>query len=277
LKTDNSNEQSNSESVGDRNSGRDRAGEISSGSTLPQTGFEVVKGLVYTVQVGVYSKPVTAGQLFNIQPLYFDRTAKGLYRYSTGVYNNLPDANKAKGIAVQIGISDAFVTAYFEGKRISMEQAAGLVSKNGQSVFIEREDMNRMPGTLKTVATGQPRKTEEIPARSAEVPVKPEETKVSETAKEAVNIEYRVQIGVFRNEVPVEVMNKFLSIATMGITSNKTAEGLTVYSVGKFKDFGSAEKLKNEVVGQGIPDAFVAPYNNGKRISVEEARKLENR
>ena len=61
----------------------------------------------------------------------------------------------------------------------------------------------------------------------------------------------------------------------MGISAGKTDDGLTIYSVGKFKDYASAEKVKSEVQAQGITDAFVAPYNNGKRISLEEARKLD--
>jgi cell division septation protein DedD len=253
--------------------------EIAAGATLPQKGFEVVKGLVYTVQVGVYSRPVTAGQLFNIQPLYYDRTAKGLYRYATGVYNNMPDAVKAKNRAVEIGISDAFVTAYFEGKRVSMTEAGGMVAKNGQTVFIERDDMNRMPSQLRVLPAGTNR-VAESPAKEtvqpAIDPVKPETARPENNVSSMpANIEYKVQIGAFRKEVPVEMMNKFLSIAAMGISAGKTDDGLTIYSVGKFKDYASAEKVKSEVQAQGITDAFVAPYNNGKRISLEEARKLD--
>ena len=82
-----------------------------------------IKGLFYTVQVGVYKSPRTASQLYNISPLYDELIEMSYYRYISGVYTNINDALRAKDIVVSKGITDAFVVAYYMGKQISLEEA----------------------------------------------------------------------------------------------------------------------------------------------------------
>jgi hypothetical protein len=247
---------------------------IALGAILPQTGLNEVKGLVYTIQIGVYRKMVTAGQLYNIQPLYYEQLDNGLYRYTTGVYNNLKDAGEAKNIAVGFGIQDAFITAYRGGKRITMDQAAALVAQNGQGVFDQREGMNRMPTQLKV---GGKVVQEERASKTTETP------KIDVTQKGSSNqvakadvsqLFFKVQLGAFRNEVPVEVLNKFLAMAGKGISNMKSEDGLTIYLLGNFSSREEAQRLKETVAAEGIPDAFVIALYKGKRISMEEAAQI---
>lgn len=250
---------------------------IAPGEILPQTGLSEVKGLVYTIQIGVYRKMVTAGQLYNIQPLYYELLDNGLYRYTTGVYNNLRDAGEAKNIAVGFGISDAFITAYRGGKRISMDQAAALVAQNGQGVFDQGEGMNRMPTQLTTGAARVEAKKETVIVQSPEPKIdvtKKGNTNAGNTSADLSQLLFKVQLGAFRNEVPVDVLNKYLSMAGKGITNIKTEDGLTIYMVGSFKTREEAQQLREVVLTDGIPDAFVVAVYQGKKISLEEAAQL---
>ncbi|MBD78836.1 MAG: hypothetical protein CL840_07940 [Crocinitomicaceae bacterium] len=52
--------------------------------------------------------------------------------------------------------------------------------------------------------------------------------------------------------------------------------GMTKYRVGKYGSFNEAKATKNKAFNSGIIDAFIVVYNNGSRISFEEARNLEN-
>ncbi|MEQ9186154.1 MAG: hypothetical protein RLP15_00350 [Cryomorphaceae bacterium] len=86
---------------------------------------ENIPGSFYTVQVGVYSKPVGSADIFNITPLMQENLNRGLYRYTTGKFDNEADATRARDEARALGISDAFVTAYRDGVRVAVEQIRG--------------------------------------------------------------------------------------------------------------------------------------------------------
>ena len=96
---------------------------------------EIIKGLFYTVQIGVYSKPVQNSALFNIQPLNSQRTEGGFVRYSTGIYTSEQAATIRKDEVVGIGITDAFVTAYFDGERITSDEALQILIRDGASAL----------------------------------------------------------------------------------------------------------------------------------------------
>ncbi len=101
----------------------------------PATQVETIKGLFYTVQVGVYSKPVPLGKLFNIAPLNSERTETAKIRYTTGRYTDTEQARVRKDEAVGAGVKDAFVTAYLNGKRIPMQEAAALLERFGPAIL----------------------------------------------------------------------------------------------------------------------------------------------
>ena len=56
----------------------------------------------------------------------------------------------------------------------------------------------------------------------------------------------------------------------------KVMNGISVYSVGKFTNYNEAVQLKNILVNDNIPDAFVVAYQGENKISVEDAKKLLN-
>ena len=103
----------------------------------PARQVETVKGLFFTVQVGVYSKPVPLDKLFNITPLNSERTETGKIRYTTGVYLDMERARSRKDESVVLGVKDAFVTAYLNGKRIPMRDARALLAQYGPSILVD--------------------------------------------------------------------------------------------------------------------------------------------
>src|SRR5665213_752385 len=48
-----------------------------------------IGGLFYTVQVGVFSKKVSRGKLFNMDPLYTETAPNGNFLYYTGAYKSV--------------------------------------------------------------------------------------------------------------------------------------------------------------------------------------------
>lgn len=258
-----------------------------------------VSGLFYTVQIGVFAQQVNADKLFGIQPLYTELAPNGYTRYNTGVYNNIPRATEAKNIVVNAGVKDAFIVAYFNGKRISPSEAQQLIAEN-KATYSNAPNMNELPTVGRKGGN-----TTTLPANgNTNTPVNttsgqqntntgntPSNTEGNNTTTNTTvpattippnnslpvedGIVFRVQIGAFREEVPLEVANKFLKIAKKGIKNYKDANGLTIYSVGSYKTYEEATAAKTEVVSEsGITDAFIVAYNNGQKISVEEAKEL---
>jgi len=85
---------------------------------------KTVEGLYYTVQIGVFSTPVKKG-VFKYEGLNVVQLANGLYRYNAGMYNSVLQAAESKNF-ISITIKDAFVTAYYDGERISLTEASKL-------------------------------------------------------------------------------------------------------------------------------------------------------
>ncbi|MBP7513614.1 MAG: hypothetical protein KA791_03650, partial [Flavobacteriales bacterium] len=109
----------------------------------PARQVETVKGLFFTVQVGVYSKPTALDKLFNITPLNSERTENAKIRYTTGVFTDMDKARSRKDQTVTLGVKDAFITAYLNGKRIPMRDARALINKFGPSVFADPSMITR--------------------------------------------------------------------------------------------------------------------------------------
>ncbi|MCC7503059.1 MAG: hypothetical protein IT229_11050, partial [Flavobacteriales bacterium] len=106
-------------------------------TAAPARQVETVKGLFFTVQVGVYSKPTALDKLFNITPLNSERTETNKIRYTTGVFLDMDKVRLRKDEAVSLGVKDAFITAYLNGKRIPMRDARALLQKFGPSVLAD--------------------------------------------------------------------------------------------------------------------------------------------
>jgi hypothetical protein len=96
---------------------------------------EVIKGLFFTVQVGVYSKPVSASALFNISPLNTELLKNGTIRYTTSRLKSVDEAIVRKDEIRLLGVSDAFVTAYYNGERITIAEAKKLLEEFGKDVL----------------------------------------------------------------------------------------------------------------------------------------------
>jgi hypothetical protein len=88
----------------------------------------------------------------------------------------------------------------------------------------------------------------------------------------ASDIVFKIQLGAFKNEVPLEIVNQFLKISKLGVENHKDLNGLTIFTAGDFKTYGEASKIKQEVIFNNFKDAFIVAYRNGKKIAIDEAK-----
>lgn len=94
---------------------------VKSDSDIPTT-------LVYQVQIGVYRAAVLPKTFKGLTPIYSEITDKGVC-YTTGLFERLADAREAKNTIQGMGLTDAFIVAYYNKKKISLTEATKLEKK----------------------------------------------------------------------------------------------------------------------------------------------------
>ena len=102
--------------------------------SAPAKQVEGMIGLFFTVQVGVYSKPTQLDELFNITPLNSELMDGRRIRYTSGVFGSLEEAESYRKAVVLKGVKDAFIVAYFNGRRIPLDEGIYLRSKFGDKI-----------------------------------------------------------------------------------------------------------------------------------------------
>lgn len=96
-----------------------------------------VKGLFFTVQIGVYSRDVPHSVFYNLAPINTQNLDNGHYRYSIGQFSSEADATERKDEIVKLGITDAFVTAYHNGERIGVTEARRMIEEEGAKILFD--------------------------------------------------------------------------------------------------------------------------------------------
>ncbi len=211
--------------------------------------IEIIDGLFYTVQIGVYSKPVSNEALFGIEPLNTQKTPSGYIRYSTGIFKSEEDAGIRKDEVVNIGVKDAFVTAYYNGERITIEQALQILIRDGADALV---------GNYKPTNANE--SENELPAAIVYY---------------SDELFYKVLVGKFDGPIPGE----YATILLQGdgfLTTEVDAQGRTCLVSNKIESFESVRERINEFADLGIEDMDIITYYKYDVIPFEQGEKIKN-
>jgi len=107
--------------------------------------IEKLKGLFFTVQIGVFNRPVTDSDLKNMPDISTFRLPNGQIRYNTGMFDSAEDALPRQNYARKNGIQGAFIVAYHNGRRISIGNARRLLLEYGDAIL--QSKMKEEPDT----------------------------------------------------------------------------------------------------------------------------------
>lgn len=127
VREDNTSVAESQSGASSKNTNQGLPSEFSEANVAPVKNIEVIDGVYFTVQVGVYSKPITKGEI-DVPELAVKVVKSKLYRYSSGVFNDPLEAAKARDKIKQT-VPDAFVIAYNNGTKISLEKALELLNQ----------------------------------------------------------------------------------------------------------------------------------------------------
>jgi hypothetical protein len=92
--------------------------------------FVLPEGIVYRIQLGVYSKPLPYDIIGGLRPVTSEFLNDGkAIKYYTGVFNRFNDADMALTKVKASGFKEAFVLAYFNKKKIPLDRAKELENR----------------------------------------------------------------------------------------------------------------------------------------------------
>jgi cell division septation protein DedD len=191
-------------------------------------------GIVYRVQLGAYKNRISIDAFKSGAGVVELKTEDNYYRYVTQGYKTIGDAAKRRADLVVMGYTDAFVTAYKDGKRIAMDKAGATMATT------EKEDLN--------------------------------ENKTFSTVDKSL-VGFKIQIGALKRPGPSNDMEDRLK-EVKGVDKQTTGTGQIRYTYGNFKDQQSAEKARQELEDMGFPEAFIIATFKGEVISIQEAMEL---
>ncbi|MCX6276091.1 MAG: hypothetical protein NTV09_12885 [Bacteroidetes bacterium] len=201
----------------------------------------------YAVQVGVYRSARIPSALSTLLPLNTDQMKSGLFRFTTGRFDNRVSADSMKRIAITNGVKDAFVVIYKGGMKASAADILKIQSSSKTASKVVASS------TITTAASG--------------------EIAVPNDNIGAGDVVFKVQIGAFKENVPMNTVTSFLEIADKGISRETDSRGLNIFYAGTYKNYNEVVAARAEIVSKGIKDAFIVAFVKGKRTSVTEALK----
>lgn len=204
---------------------------------------EIEDRLLYRVQIGAYTKlyPITKFKSFS--PISAEALENNLYRYLVGYFYSFDSAKEALQKIKSIGYPKSFIIAYQNKESISLSKAQSL-EKNSIDKNIKSEDFEIfISENFDEVKT--------IPLASIDT------------------LFFTVQVGVFSKPLTSE---KFKSIGPL--VKEVLPNGLLRYSSGILSTIEEAEKKRYQLLRSEFKHAFITAYYKGKKIPLNEARKI---
>jgi len=83
-------------------------------------------GILYRVQIGSFSKLPDGAKLNGLFPVTAMKLDNGLFRCSVGEFRKYKEAKEAQKVIRGTSFSDAFLIAFYNGKKISVSKAVNL-------------------------------------------------------------------------------------------------------------------------------------------------------
>ncbi|MGE0568028.1 MAG: SPOR domain-containing protein [Bacteroidia bacterium] len=190
--------------------------------------------IVYRVQLGAFKNKISMN-VFNTSVGVLElKAGESVYRYVTKGFKTIEEAASVRADLVIQGYSDAFVTAYKDGKRIPMNQTSATVAKG------YKEDMD--------------------------------ETKIFSSIDKSL-VKFKIQLGPNKRPSQVASAEaRFKDVK--GLEKQVTTTGNVRFTTGSYSGYDAAEKYRKELEAKGFRDAFIIATFKDDLISIQEALEL---
>ena len=162
----------------------------------------------------------------------------------------------------------------YKKKPLALKNDFDNLQKKNQRLGDEKakleEELRMCQSTMDSMYAVQNAKTAELAALSSKF----DKLQAAYEAQKNINekdiqpgLVYKVQVGAF---VHFDI-NKYL--AETENFEGESADGMNKYTIGNFRDMAIADNFKKDIRKMGIKDAWIVPFIDGVRVSMDEARK----
>jgi hypothetical protein len=213
-------------------------------------GLPLPEGSFYTIQVGAFRLPVANNTFRQFAPVYAERQTNGFIRYSTGFFTSYTEAIQARNEIRQMGYADAFIVAYKNRERVRYNE------------LMTPAERASAGGNATQVSANVPSPVVDVTYYSDPLAVQ------ANLIEKTEGVFLTVQIGVYGKPSRNTILNTYSNLHV-----EKLQNGQIRYTSGKFQTIADVIKQRDFCRANGIPDAFITAYKNGKRITVPEAKK----
>lgn len=131
--------------------------------------------LLYRIQLGAFSRPLSQNVFDNIPDLVYYKGDDGLTRYYTGAFATYQEAAKRKIDIVADGFSGAFVVPLKGGTKVPLSKTGSATPVNDNTNVDEHSTVNSTKSNLK----------------------------------------FKVQIGAYNKQIPTDILEKFMSLGSV--------------------------------------------------------------
>ncbi|REJ99965.1 MAG: hypothetical protein DWQ44_03360 [Bacteroidetes bacterium] len=232
------------------------------------------EGLSFKVQIGAFRKPIPDNSFRNLQPISAERSRPGWIRYCVGMFRTFEPANLVKTELRRSGYPDAFVVAYYNGERISLQRARELMQLNDASKLTaynsemskEIAVLQRLEVIRKDIAVpSEDRDAALFYGSSANISLPALSEASSSVDRSEIHLsaeKFTVQIGVYRTATPPSLLASFETLYGEVLSG-----GLHRFMTGLFDERAQAETALVNARNKGIPDAFITRVRDARLIS----------
>lgn len=177
-------------------------------------------GVIYRLQLGAYSNPIDPSLFQGMYPIIAETLQGGKIRkYYAGAFHLKAQAEHGKQITTKCGFPDAFIVAWYNGRKVTLARAVSVENKQGTD-------------------SNQPRESiiQNAPLGSS----------------------YQVIIGTFDGDLPSYV-SETVNLLAPGkeLMKRPSEDGRNVYFVGLYSEKVQAERLRDNLLASGFIEAKI--------------------
>jgi hypothetical protein len=119
---------------------------------------EIPREVYYTVQVAAL-KTLDNGKLSNVPELFYNESNMGLYKYSSGKFNQINLAKARRTALKALGYADAYIVAYRDGIPVSFKEAEVALAYKQEQPNLTKSNVEPINKGIEGVAIQAPEKT----------------------------------------------------------------------------------------------------------------------